>query len=92
MADLAVLEERLKAMDEKLDDQKKATTDLTHAIVGNGKPGLLMRVDRLEQSKAFVNKVLWVLFGAVISLLATTAHDMIQAEQAPPPAVQQPKR
>ncbi len=91
-ADLAVLEERLKAMDEKMDDQKEATTALTHAIVGNGKPGLLMRVDRLEQSKAFMSKVLWVLFGAIISLAATTAHDMMTKADAAPQAAVQPKR
>lgn len=79
---LEVLEERLKSMDEKLDK-------LVESVDGNGQAGLKLRVDRLEQSRAFASKVLWVLFGATISLLASTVHDKLSAE---PPAAVHAKR
>ena len=36
------------------------------AIRGNGKPGILVRLDRLERVSQVKNRVLWLLIGAVI--------------------------
>jgi len=55
----ARVEERLTVMDEKLDK-------LIHAVEGNGKPGLLIRVDRVEQRWKLVAWVLGVVGAAVL--------------------------
>jgi len=41
------------------------------AIRGNGKPGILIRLDRLEQSAKSQAKLIWLLVGAVAAGLTT---------------------
>lgn len=48
------------SMNEKLDK-------VVHSIEGNGKPGLNLRVDRLEQTGRLRSKVIWLLLAAIIS-------------------------
>lgn len=55
----ARVEERLTVMDEKLDK-------LIHSVEGNGRPGLLIRVDRVEQKWKIVVWVLGVVGAAVL--------------------------
>ena len=50
--------------------QDKATAAQNAALFGNGKPGLMTRMDRVERRNAFVGKVCWVVFGAVVSAVA----------------------
>ena len=53
-------------IDSQFADVKSAIGRLDDAIRGNGKLGVLMRVDRLERSRAMHNKALWlVLVGSV---------------------------
>ena len=40
---------------------------LDEAIRGNGKPGILIRLDRLEQSAKTQSKLIWLIIGAVIT-------------------------
>lgn len=40
---------------------------LKHSIIGNGKPGLMTRVDRLEQVSKFKGAIAWLVFGATTS-------------------------
>lgn len=56
---LARLDERLNGMDQKLDK-------VIHAIEGNGKPGLIIRVDRVEQRWKAIAWVLAIVGGTVI--------------------------
>ena len=44
---------------------------LDEAIRGNGKPGILVRIDRLEQSEMTRGKLLWLLAGAFFSGLVS---------------------
>jgi hypothetical protein len=68
IASQAVQIERLLIIDEKLD----------RCIIGlNGAPdepekGMIVRVDRLEQSKKNLVRVLWVLFAALVGLVSNT--------------------
>jgi len=41
------------------------------AIRGNGKPGIIVRLDRLEQSAKSQAKIIWLLVGAVAAGLTT---------------------
>jgi hypothetical protein len=41
------------------------------AIRGNGKPGIIVRLDRLEQSAKSQAKLIWLLIGAVAAGLTT---------------------
>ena len=44
---------------------------LDEAIRGNGKPGILIRLDRLEQDAKRQAKLIWLIVGAVITALAS---------------------
>ena len=55
----AATAEILKSMDEKLDG-------LCETLVGNGKPGLVMRVDRLETFRRISTTFIWTVITAVV--------------------------
>lgn len=44
---------------------------LDEAIRGNGKPGILMRLDRLEQAEVKRAKLVWLLVGALLAGLTS---------------------
>jgi len=44
---------------------------LDEAIRGNGKPGIQLRLDRLEAAERSRNRVLWLIAGSVITLALT---------------------
>jgi len=41
---------------------------LDEAIRGNGKPGIQLRLDRLEAAEAIRGKLLWIIAGSVVTL------------------------
>jgi hypothetical protein len=41
---------------------------LDEAIRGNGKPGIQLRLDRLESSQASRSRLLWLIVGAGVTL------------------------
>jgi len=41
---------------------------MDEAIRGNGKPGIQLRLDRLESAEAVRSKLLWIIAGSVVSL------------------------
>ena len=41
---------------------------LDHAIRGNGKPGIQLRLDRLEHAERTRSRLLWLLIGAAATL------------------------
>ena len=63
---MATMATETKAMNKKLDT-------VVHSIEGNGKPGLNIRVDRLEQSGRLRSKAIWLLVAAVISACVSVA-------------------
>ena len=40
---------------------------LDEAIRGNGRPGIQLRLDRLESAEATRSKLLWIITGTVVS-------------------------
>jgi len=44
---------------------------LDEAIRGNGKPGILIRLDRLEQAAQRHAKLIWLIVGALVTAAAS---------------------
>lgn len=73
-------------------DQGKQTAQLEHiaetvgtienCLLGNGKDGLIVRTDRLEQKDKTRGRFFWALFGIVAALViqtvASTLFDFVQ--------------
>lgn len=70
--DVAVMKETVALLDQKVDRV------LVH-LDGNGKPGLLIRVDRLEQSSNVKRRFAWVLLAAIIGAAATAFANKLWA-------------
>lgn len=45
------------------------------AIRGNGKPGINTRLDRIEQSRVFKDRLLWLLLGAAVVKILNQVWD-----------------
>jgi hypothetical protein len=56
---------------------------LDTAIRGNGKPGIQLRLDRLEESQRLRSRIVWLIIGAAITLAASAAWREIWST-APP--------
>jgi len=41
---------------------------LDEAVRGNGKPGIQLRLDRLEAAEAVRSRLLWIITGAAVAL------------------------
>ena len=41
---------------------------LDEAVRGNGKPGIQLRLDRLEAAEAVRSRLLWIIAGAAVAL------------------------
>ena len=41
---------------------------LDEAIRGNGKPGIQLRLDRLESAEAVRSKLMWIIAGSTVTL------------------------
>ena len=48
--------------------QDKILAKLDSAVNGNGKPGLVLRVDRIEQISSGLTRAVWLLAAAAISV------------------------
>jgi len=55
----------------------KKLDGLDEAIRGNGKPGIQVRLDRLEQDRSNRSKVTWFLMGIVSTVAGSVATTMI---------------
>ena len=44
---------------------------LDEAVRGNGRPGIQLRLDRLEQDAKRQSKLIWLIIGAAITALAS---------------------
>ena len=50
---------------------------LDEAIRGNGKPGIQVRLDRLEAAERSRSRLIWVITGAVLTLATTTVWQQV---------------
>lgn len=60
------------AQGEKIESIQDTCKEIKHCLLGNGKPGLVVRTDRLEQKDAIKTKMFWVIVTAVIALVVKT--------------------
>jgi hypothetical protein len=51
---------------------------MDEAIRGNGKPGIQVRLDRLEQDAKRQSKLIWLMLGGLVTLLATAIALKVQ--------------
>lgn len=63
--------EQLAVLETKVDAMQKQIEELHHAIIGNGKPGLMLRVDRLEQVGKLRYSLFWLFFSTTIGCVGT---------------------
>jgi len=62
------IERRLEAIDAKLDRLDEAI----RGNPGNGsKPGILVRLDRLEQNARRQSRLIWLIVGAIVTALTS---------------------
>ncbi len=65
---------------EKIANIEKSCDEIKECLIGNGKPGLVIRTDRLEQKDKFKSKLFWVITVAVITVfIKTIGIDLISA-------------
>ncbi len=50
---------------------------MDEAIRGNGKPGIQLRLDRLESAEAVRSKLLWIIAGSVVSLAIAAVWKLV---------------
>lgn len=66
------MEERLARIEEKLDTILKSVSAMTRVLYGrNGHPGILVRMDRLEQTCKRQSTIMKIVFGAFVAAAAS---------------------
>lgn len=50
---------------------------MDEAIRGNGKPGIQLRLDRLEAAEAIRSKLLWIIAGSTVTLACGAVWKLI---------------
>ena len=50
---------------------------LDESIRGNGKPGIQLRLDRLEAAEATRSRLLWIIAGSVVSLAVAAVWKLV---------------
>jgi len=71
VSDLTVSDDFRSACEREFAELHRKLDRLDEAIRGNGKPGIIVRLDRLEQSAKSQAKIIWLLVGAVAAGLTT---------------------
>lgn len=59
----------------KIEGIEQGVQRIEQCLMGNGKPGLVMRMDRTEQKDKIRSRILWTIFGIV----ATTVIGLVAA-------------
>lgn len=71
---------QFKAIHARIDKSDKVTheklTKLDNAIRGNGKPGIMTRLDRIEQAKILRSKLAWFFAGTVGAFLVRVLYSV----------------
>lgn len=68
---------KFQEIHDKIDSVDTKIDVLITCVKGNGKIGLVMKVDRLEQARKRHVKLIWVLIGGVVALIANLAGHWI---------------
>lgn len=67
----------IRYLTEKVDEVKQIVEGIAYRFNDNGKPGLITRLDRLEQSEARRVKLTWILVAAVAGLVLKAAVSVL---------------
>jgi len=59
----------------KIETIAETCHEIKESLLGNGKPGLVVRTDRLEQKDKLRAKMFWIVFGLAASVAAKVAAD-----------------
>jgi len=71
VSDSTVSSEFRSACEREFEEIHRKLDRLDEAIRGNGRPGITVRLDRLEQDAKRQSKLIWLIVGAVITTLAS---------------------
>jgi len=71
MSDCQICRHELKELSRRIEQ-------LDNAIRGNGKPGIYLRLDRLEQVEAGRKRLTWIVVGAFVSAGASAGMQLVQ--------------
>lgn len=61
----------------KINNIETTCKEIKECLLGNGKPGLVVRTDRLEQKDQIRAKMFWILFTATLGVVVKTVADML---------------
>lgn len=61
----------------KINNIEQTCKEIKECLLGNGKPGLVVRTDRLEQKDQVRSKMFWVLFTAIGGVIVKMVSDML---------------
>lgn len=78
MSDIGKIATEQARQGEQIEAIQKTCTKIEQCLLGNGKPGLVVRTDRLEQKDKFKSKWFWVIAIAITALfIKTVGIDLI---------------
>lgn len=52
---------------QQIETIEATTAAIKTSLLGNGKPGIIVRLDRVEQRHRFVSRIVWLLVGVLIA-------------------------
>lgn len=58
----------IEAVQQQLADIRRKLEHLDEAIRGNGKPGIQLRLDRLEAAERTRSRLLWLIAGSTVTI------------------------
>jgi hypothetical protein len=59
----------------KIENIEKTCQEIRDCLLGNGKPGLVVRTDRLEQKDKVRAKLFWLVFSTLAAVTAKVLAD-----------------
>ncbi len=62
---------------EKINNIEKSCETIRECLLGNGKPGLVVRTDRLEQRAKLQSRIFWLMFGTTFAIAAKAIAEML---------------
>ena len=71
MSDSTVSSDFRSACEREFEEIHRKLDRLDEAIRGNGRPGITVRLDRLEQDAKRQSKLIWLIVGSAVTALAS---------------------
>lgn len=71
MSDSTISSEFRSACEREFEEIHRKLDRLDEAIRGNGRPGITVRLDRLEQDAKRQSKLIWLIVGSAVTAFAS---------------------